>query len=163
MNLASTDSKMARRLGVGPSERGAIVTGIEERSGWRARQAGVQRGDVIKAVNGMEVRDMADLYDVSRDVDVGSAVSLDVLRWGQYLKLILPAVNEPLVGTFPPPEIERPRTAPMMGQQVNAGLAVQGNQGPLFFCPQHNRQWPHNAVHPAYRCPIGNCPLSRVR
>lgn len=164
MKLASTDSKIARRLGVGPSERGAIVSEIEERSGWRARQAGVQRGDVIKAVNGMEVRDIADLYDVSRDVDVASAVSLDVLRWGQFLKLVLPAVNVPVAAAFPPQEIERHRTAPMMGRQVvNTGPAAQGNMGPQFFCSQHNRQWPLSSVQPNYRCPIGSCPLTRVR
>jgi hypothetical protein len=163
IKLTSMDSPTARRFGVPPSERGVMVVEIKERDGWRARLAGVQRGDVIKSVNGKKVRDMADLYDISRDLDVGSAVSLDILRWGQLMTLVLPAVYAPPPVEAPPQARQGDRVAPMAGQRVNAGVAVQGSQGPLFYCYMHNQVWPQNAVHPHYRCLLGNCPLNRVR
>jgi len=167
MRLTSMESSTARHYGVPPTERGVMVTEIEERSGWRARMAGVQQGDVIKGVNGKEIRDLADLYDLSRDLDVGSTVSLDIQRWGQPMTLVLPAVYAPPPVAAPPQARQGDRGAPMTGQIGNAGAAqpaalVQGPQEPMFHCPLHNRQWPQSEVHPHYRCPLGNCPLNRV-
>ena len=168
MRLISLDASSARQLGVPPSVQGVMVMEIEERNGWRARLAGVQPGDVIMAVNGIEVQNLADLYDVSRDLDVGSAIMLDILRWGQHMALVLPSVYAapPVQGSPQAGQGDQP--APMTPREGNAGAAqpaglVSGTQDPLFYCPLHNRVWPQNAVHPHYRCPLGRCPLNRVR
>jgi len=161
MKLVSFDSHKARRLGVPSSLHGVVVVGIQERNGWRARQAGVQEDDIITGVNGKKIRDMADMFDASRKLDVASPVALEVLRWGQPLTLVLPAAAPPFEGTPQVGQGNRPATRISRGE--NQGAAQPGaNQSPQFYCPQHNGVWPQSAVHPKYRCPIGNCPLIRV-
>ncbi len=166
MELISLDSPTAGRLGIPPSTRGVMIMEIEEKNGWRARQAGAMQGDVIVAVDGQTVRDLGDLYDVSRSLDVARVVLLDVRRWGQPLTLVLPALHAPLPVAAPP----RPgqAAAPVTPMIANAAGAQQAAwtpaaQGAQFYCPTHNRMWLQNAVYPHYRCPLGNCPLSRAR
>ena len=178
MKLTSLDSPTVQRMGIPPSLPGVMIVEIAERDGWRARQAGAVEGDVIVAVDGKNVRDLADLYDVSRSVDVGNAVLLDVRRWGQPMTLVLPALHvlptgvaggQPgQAGPLPPATAFPMTTPPTMAMGANAAgtQPVAWNpaaQGPQFYCPTHGRMWPQNAVHPHYRCPLGNCPLSRVR
>ena len=173
MKLTSLDSPTVQRMGIPPSLPGVMIVEIAERDGWRARQAGAVEGDVIVAVDGKNVRDLADLYDVSRTVDVGNAVLLDVRRWGQSMTLVLPALHAPpggaaaaqfgQAGQFPaataPPVVAM--GANPAGTQPVAWTPLA--QGPQFYCPAHNRMWPQTAVHPHYRCPLGNCPLSRAQ
>lgn len=190
MKLTSLDSPTARRLGVPPSAKGVMIVEVEERNGWRALRAGATEGDVIVAVDGQDVRDLADLYDVSRNVDVGSAVLLDIRRWGQPITLVLPALHAlpagaagaqlGQAGSFPAataPAGNAAGTQPVawtpgaQGGQLYCPRVdsaqpvawVQGSQGAQFYCPIHNRAWPQNAVHPHYRCPLGGCPLTRAR
>ncbi|MHC4176053.1 MAG: hypothetical protein ACYSWU_01015 [Planctomycetota bacterium] len=165
MKLASLDSPTARHLGVPPAAKGVMIVEIEERNGWRARQAGAMEGDVIVAVDEQDIRDLADLYDVSRNLDVGGAVLLDIRRWGQPMTLVLPALLAQPAAANPS---QFGQAGPAMAPGANAAwvqpaATVQGVQGPQFYCPTHNRVWPQNAVHPHYRCPLGNCPLSRTR
>ena len=168
MRMVSLDSPAARHSGVPPSARGVMVVELEDRIGWRARQAGVQEGDVIMAVNGKEIRDLADLYDLSQKLDAGPAIFLNILRWGQPMTLVLPAVyTTPSVAGLPQGEQEF-QTAPMTAQRGNAGAAqlaalVVPARGPMFHCPIHNRVWPQNEVHPHYRCPLCYNQLNRVR
>jgi len=173
MKLTSLDSPTAQRMGIQPSLPGVMIVEIAEQDGWRVRQAGAMEGDVITAVDGQDVRDLADLYDVSRTVDVGNAVLLDVRRWGQSMTLVLPALHAPpggaaaaqfgQAGQFPaataPPVVAM--GANPAGTQPVAWTPLA--QGPQFYCPAHNRMWPQTAVHPHYRCPLGNCPLSRAQ
>ena len=56
MKLASLDAPAARRLGIPASAKGVLIVEIEEKNGWRARQAGVMEGDVVVAVDGQTVR-----------------------------------------------------------------------------------------------------------
>ena len=168
MRMISLDSPAALRSGVPPSVRGVMVVEIEDRIGWRARQAGVQEDDIILAVNGKKIRDLADLYDLSHKLDAGPAIYLNILRWGQPMTLMLPAVYAaPSVAGQPQVELEF-QTAPMTAQRTNAGVAqlaalVPASRGPMFNCPIHNRVWPQNEVHPHYRCPLCYYQLNRVR
>jgi hypothetical protein len=168
MRLTSLDSPTARRLGVPPSAPGVMIVEIEKRNGWRARQAGAMEGDVIVGVDGKAIRDLSDLYDVSRNLDVGSAVLLDIRRVGQPMTLVVPALHAPPPGAAPSQPGQAGIPAQVMAPGANAALAqpaawVPGLQGPQFYCPIHSRMWSQNAVHPHYRCPLGNCPLSRAR
>lgn len=173
MKLTALDSPTAQRLGIPPSAKGVMIVEIEERNGWRVRQAGAMEGDVIVAVDEQDVRDLADLYDVSRDVDVGSAVLLGIRRWGQPMTLVLPALHAlpagaagaqlGQAGPFPPAT-----APPVMAMGANAAGTqpvawTPAAQGVQFYCPAHNRRWSQNAVHPHYRCPLGGCPLTRAR
>jgi len=172
MKLTSLDSPTARRLGVPPSVRkGVMVVELQEaRDGWRPRQAGVLPGDVIVAVDGKKVRDLADLYDASRNLDVGSAVLLDIRRWGQPMTLVLPAVYAAPPVAGPPEAWQGVQPPPATAQGANAGAAQlaawapgsQCYQCPHFYCRVHNQVFPQGAVHPNYRCPIGNCPLNAL-
>lgn len=168
IKLTSLDSPTARRLGLPPSERGVMVIEFDDRNGWRARQAGLRHRDVIVAVNGKEIRDLADVYDVSRKLDFGSQVVLDVLRWGQPLTLVLPAVYVPPPLAGPPQLWKGAQLPPMTAQGKKAGTVPPGTLvseygDPQFYCPLHNWMWPQSAVHPYYRCPVCNNPLNRVR
>ena len=161
-------SPTAQRLGIPPSAKGVMVVEIMEMNGWRARQAGIMESDVIVAVDGQDVRDLADLYDISRKVNVGDAVLLEVRRWGQLVTLVLPALHTPLPGAAQLQPGQVGQAAPGMAPGTNAAAGqpvawAPGGQGGQFYCPTHNRMWPQTAVHPNYRCPLGNCPLSRAR
>jgi len=183
VKLTSLDSPTAQRLGIPPAAGGVLVVEIMELNGWRAREAGLTNGDILVGVDGQPVRDLADLYDVSRKVNVAEAVLLDVERWGQPITLVLPALHVPLPGTVPaqPGQIGQPvpGTFPAATQPVawtpgaggqfqcppvmNVAAPPAAGQAAQFYCPTHGRIWPQTAVHPNYRCPMGNCPLTRVR
>ncbi len=184
VKLTGLDSPTAQRLGIPPTAEGVLVVEIAEMNGWRARQAGVVEGDVIVGVDGQTVRDLADLYDISRKVNVGEAVLLDVRRWGQPITLVLPALHTPIPGTVPmqPGQFAQPgQVTPGMTPGVNPAAAqpvawnrgvgaayppvmnVAAGPGAQFYCPTHQRMWGQSAVQPNYVCPLGNCPLSRVR
>lgn len=168
MNLTALDSPTAHTWGVPPSLKGVMVVEIGEKSGWRANMAGVIQGDVIVAVDGKNIRDLADLYDISRTLDVGSSLLLDIRRWGQPMTLVLPALYSVPPAVVPPQIQQAGQPVPMVVQRANGG-AVQPvalmpvAQGMQFYCPKHNRVWPQNAVQPNYRCPLGNCLLNRMR
>ncbi len=176
MKLSSLDTPTAQRLGIPASAKGVMITEIEERIGWRVRQAGAMEGDVIVAVEGQTVRNLADVYEVSRNVNVAGVVLLDIRRWGQLMTLALPALQAPppvapqwqpgQVGQIPPATI--PGANPATGQPVAWPLqGAPGAQfcppGARFCCPIHNRTWSQNEVSPQYRCPLCNCPLNRVQ
>ncbi len=63
-----------------PSTEGVIVTDVEADS--PARQAGLQVGDVIVAVNGKHIRNQNDIWTVIENLDLkpGDEIRLDVLR-----------------------------------------------------------------------------------
>ena len=184
VKLTGLDSPTAQRLGIPPSAEGVMVVEIMEMNGWRARQAGMMEGDVIVGVDGKTIRDLADLYDVSRKVDVGGAVMLDVRRWGQVVTLVLPALRASprTVAQWQPEQVApaplgvnglaaRPaawaagtQAAQYYGPAtMNVAAAQTVGQGAQFYCAIHGRMWDQGAVYPNYVCPLGNCPLTRVR
>ncbi len=156
MSLTALDSATAQAKNIPATLKGVMVVEIAERNGWRARQAGLVSGDVITAVDGHEVRDMTDFYDITRDTDVAKAITIEVQRWGQAMTLVLPAVVGVVAVPGQPAMPGQPRAVP--------GLPAVGAQpvgGPLFMCPTHGQGWQQAAVHPNYRCPMCNAPLVR--
>ena len=127
MKLAALDSPTAQHLGIPPAAEGVIVAEITEADGWRVRQAGAMEGDIIVAVDGHTIRDLADLYDVSRKLDVGVAVLLDIRRWGQPMTLVLPAlVAQPVAAN--------PAQFGLAGQPATA-MAPGANAAWVQLCP----------------------------
>ncbi len=149
MNLRSVQGAKT----VMPAVEGVMVADISERNGWRATQAGLRSGDVITAVDGTAVRDMADFYDITRKTDTSQPVILDVVRWNQRLSLVLP-IGTPAGNQIVP--------SPMMPNQPVA-VPAAGNPATraLFVCPSHGIGWPAQTVQPGYRCPICNGNLVR--
>jgi membrane-associated protease RseP (regulator of RpoE activity) len=102
IRVTSTDSPTAAKMGIPASTKGVLVSELAERNGMRARQAGISPGDVITAVDGKPVSDIADLYDISRNQDVGAPLLIDVQRWGQPMTLVMPAAYQPpMMGAAP--------------------------------------------------------------
>ncbi len=144
------------------------------------RQAGAMEGDVIVAVAGQNVRNLSDMYDVSRYVEVTGVVTMDIRRWGQVMTLVLPALQaQPAMiqganaaGAQPVAWIQGPQGAQFYCPRITGANATaiqpvawpsQAMPGAQFCCPYHNRVWSQNEVYPQFRCPICNCPLNRVR
>src|SRR5690606_312918 len=63
-----------------PSAAGAVVRGVQEGP---ARDAGVELGDVIVAVEGREIRDSGELMERVALRQPGEVVELDVIRYGE--------------------------------------------------------------------------------
>lgn len=73
---------------------GALVVRVRE--GSPAAEAGVERFDVITALDGQEIASADDLTSTLLDIDPGTEVSMQVVRNGQQMTL------EVTVGSFPP-------------------------------------------------------------
>lgn len=64
-----------------PDSRGALVNDV--RSGGPAEKAGIEPGDVIRAVNGMPIDDSSDLPPLIGAMAPGSSAKLEILRNGK--------------------------------------------------------------------------------
>jgi serine protease Do len=75
-----------RHLGDDPRVRGAMVTGLTNRTS-PAAVAGLEMGDLIRSVDDTPIRDMGHLMRVIGDALAGSKVRLDVVRGEQTLEI----------------------------------------------------------------------------
>jgi Do/DeqQ family serine protease len=66
-------------------QHGAVIAGIV--SGSAAEKAGLERGDVVTAVNGQPVESATKLHNQIALMQVGDQVSLDILRSGEELNI----------------------------------------------------------------------------
>jgi Do/DeqQ family serine protease len=66
-------------------QHGAVIAGIV--SGSAAEKAGLERGDVVTAVNGQPVESATKLHNQIALMQVGDQVSLDILRNGEELNI----------------------------------------------------------------------------
>ncbi len=82
--LANVNPAVLERLAIDIAV-GAFVVGVE--SGSAAEAAGIQEGDVILAVDGVEVAAAVDLGEIIRDYEPGDAVEITVLREGEEQEL----------------------------------------------------------------------------
>jgi serine protease Do len=74
----------ARGLGL-PDSTGALVADVQ--AGSPAEKAGIERGDVIRAVNGSAIAQSSDLPPVIGAMAPGTRVELSILRDGKMLKV----------------------------------------------------------------------------
>ncbi len=75
------------------SPRGALVTDVAP--GSPAEKAGIIRGDVIRKVDSYEVRDPAALASRVAEADVGSSVTLEIVRDGQPKTVSATVIEQP--------------------------------------------------------------------
>jgi serine protease Do len=75
------------------SARGALVTDVTP--GSPAEKAGIIRGDVIRKVNGYEVRDTVALVNRIAEADIGANLSIDLVRDGVTKTVTAQVVEQP--------------------------------------------------------------------
>ena len=84
INGVDVDPKMARHYGLGVSKGALVVNVIRGGPAW---QAGLRSGDVIVAIQGVEVKGMDDLIGQIWEETPGSKVEVTVVRRGKLMKL----------------------------------------------------------------------------
>src|ERR1700722_14255537 len=75
------------------SARGALVTDVTP--GSPAEKAGIIRGDVIRKVNGYEVRDTIALVNRIAEADIGSSLTIDLVRDGEIKTVSEKVIKKP--------------------------------------------------------------------
>ncbi|HYS56081.1 MAG TPA: RIP metalloprotease RseP [Thermoanaerobaculia bacterium] len=92
-----------------------------------AALAGMRPGDVIVAANGRPVTQLAQLDEVFNQVK-GAPIALDVVRAGQRIRLLLPAVKseaqDPYRGFLPPTEIHKLSLIPALRDSFDQNLKM---------------------------------------
>jgi hypothetical protein len=76
MTVSNLTPGQAMEYNIPEKEQGVVVNYVEE----QAYYSGVQRGDLLKAINGKPVRSVGEFLKVARGVDINSGVLLDILR-----------------------------------------------------------------------------------
>ncbi len=89
------------------SARGALVTDVAP--GSPAEKAGIIRGDVIRKVNGYDIRDPLALSNRISESDVGSRLKIDLIRDGQGLTVTAEVIEQPAEASA---KLIRPQPAP---------------------------------------------------
>jgi serine protease Do len=75
------------------SARGALVTDVTP--GSPAEKAGIIRGDVIRKINGYEVKDTITLVNRIAEADIGSNLTIDLVRDGETKTVNAQVVEQP--------------------------------------------------------------------
>lgn len=91
-------SQLRNEIGFIPRIDGGRVSGLVVRpqgTGELFRRAGLREGDVVTAIAGRPVGDVADLGRVASDFKGGGAIPLTVERGGQPMPLSLPVAPQP--------------------------------------------------------------------
>jgi len=94
LDLQELDARLAEALGLPERAAGALVARVH--GGTPAERAGVQRGDLLTAVDGYAVRSAREVYEMLERCTPGQVLRLDVLRGDT--RASLSAAAEP----FPP-------------------------------------------------------------
>ena len=105
------------------SARGALVTDVTP--GSPAEKAGIIRGDVIRNVNGYEVKDTVALVNRIAESDIGSNLTIDLVRDGETKTVTAKVIEQPadLVA-----RLNRNHVSPPSGDSQSAifgGIEVQ--------------------------------------
>src|ERR1700730_16478458 len=104
------------------SARGALVTDVTP--GSPAEKAGIIRGDVIRKVNGYEIRDTIALVNRIAEADIGANLTVDLVRDGETKTVTAQVVEQPadLVA-----RLNRKQMAPDPSESLQSTLFV-GNE-----------------------------------
>ena len=102
VNIQNLDAGLAKGAGLSDT-LGALVTAVQP--GGAADKAGVQVGDVIRAVNGQNIKLSSDLPPLVGRLPAGSKVRLSVFREGRTVELdvVLDELTAAAEGTGPMP------------------------------------------------------------
>jgi len=99
--------------------RGALVASVEDNS--PAANAGLQRGDVIREVNGKSINDQGELRNQIAELEPGKTLSLKVLRNGVEKSLSVKVAARPVeIGAA-----SKSAPVPDAGTSAKLGVAIQ--------------------------------------
>tara|TARA_B100001123_G_scaffold81609_1_gene92994 strand:- start:3878 stop:5080 length:1203 start_codon:yes stop_codon:yes gene_type:complete len=87
VDVRALTPRLARELGT-PDSNGVVVWRIHQASS--AAQAGLEPGDIIIAFNGITIDDSADYARLLSDAEIGTIVTLQIVRAGNRLELEIP-------------------------------------------------------------------------
>jgi serine protease Do len=99
-----------------PRVAGAVIQGFADDS--PARRAGLERGDVIVAVDGRQIEASNELQRVIAQRRPGETVAIDVIRYGQQRQARVQLAEAPAPPTADAPEPARGRVEQRLGIQV---------------------------------------------
>ena len=129
VQIQDVTDDIAESLGL-QNRRGAIVSSLV--AGGPADEGGLQRGDVVLAINGMDVEDSGDLTRRVGAVAAGAEVSFDLLRDGDERTIRITLAERPDETTLNnlPGVGEAPQAASYFGMQLapvedGGGLVVE--------------------------------------
>ena len=151
MAMAPLSSKSAVELGLSGAKDGAALVYIDPNTGARARQSGLQVGDVIVGIDGKHVDSLAELHAATKKTQAGTPTLVDVQRNGQSMTFVIPGQMQTIgfgVGV-----------APAMGMGMGMGMGMQVAAGPQFVCPQDGTLVPAAQAQATGQV----CPLCRGR
>jgi len=106
------------------SARGALVTDVTP--GSPAEKAGIIRGDVIRKINGYEVKDTITLVNRIAEADIGSNLTIDLVRDGETKTVNAQVIEQPadLVARLNRNQ-NSPDPSPALDNSLFAGVEVQ--------------------------------------
>ncbi len=142
INIVDPKSPTAQRMSLGEVEGGVVVAGLHPTNGAIAKQSGVLPGDVIVGVDKAPIKDMTDMFNVSRNLPPVSPVLLDVRRQGHPMTLVIPAAA-----------FSQPRAT---GEGEAVPAAWTGQQ---YYCPRDGLTLPRGMVRSPLVCPRCQGPL----
>jgi Do/DeqQ family serine protease len=97
VDVRTLNPQLAQELGA-PTARGVVVWRIHQESA--AARAGLEPGDIIVAFNGSPLEDGSDYSRLLSDAEIGSSVTLEVVRDGQHIDfIVLVSQSRPNEGT----------------------------------------------------------------
>ncbi len=137
MRLTTVDAPSVRAFGIPANVSGVVVAEVSQAADSRALGGGVQPGDVIVKVDNREIETLGELQTLSTKLDVLRPLSVQVLRQGQPLGLLLP----------PPAGFGSPQAQPVAWQRAAAAYGPGG-------CPR----WPTAGPTPGCPLPAYNGP-----
>ena len=85
MRVSNLASELAVKYGLPKEEKGVVV--IEVESGSKAEEMGLEKGDLIKAINRQPVNEVGDFARISKKVKLSEGVVFDINRRGRLLYL----------------------------------------------------------------------------
>ncbi len=77
------------------ADRGVLVVGVVE--GSPAEDAGLERGDIVTAIDGRPIDDLPDLQGALREVGADATVTLTVVRDGEEREIEADLADRPAV------------------------------------------------------------------
>ena len=61
----------------------------------KAKDSGLQKGDVITQINGTDVKTMDELNSIKNKLSIGDTITLKVYRAGQYIDIKIELIEMP--------------------------------------------------------------------
>ncbi len=139
ITIQKVTPELAERFGMNRNGKGILIADVFPDT--PADEYGLERGDIITAVNGREVSEVSDFRNMIAGLDPGSRVTLDVFRGGGETRISV-VLGERETGYSSPPakddfedpgeimgwsieELDR-RTADYLGDRTLEGVLVTG-------------------------------------